>query len=62
MSDMEWYDWIAIGLLVIGGLNWGSIGALGINFVQNIAGNFQNWIYVLVGIAAIYSPFRLALS
>lgn len=62
MSEMKWYDWTAIALLVAGGLNWGVIGVFNYNVVQAVAGSWSWLIYVLVGIAAIFAPIRLALN
>ncbi len=47
-------------LLVIGGLNWGLVGAFNVNLVKKIneltfnSILFENLIYIIVGIAAIY--------
>jgi len=51
-------DWIALILVIVGGLNWGLIGIFNFNLVTTI---FQTWapvliniVYILVGIAALY--------
>jgi len=49
---------IALVLVIVGGLNWGLIGLLDFNLVAAIFGVdswFTNLVYILVGIAAIYS-------
>jgi len=50
-------DWIALVLVIIGGLNWGLVGAGGWDLVQIIFGSVA-WlakvIYILVGLAALY--------
>lgn len=50
-------DWIALILLVIGGLNWGLVGLFAFNLIAVIFGELS-WvtrlIYIVVGIAAIY--------
>ena len=49
-------------LLVIGGLNWGLIGAFKYNLVDHIFGSesaLSRIIYTLVGLAAIYGLIRL---
>lgn len=54
----------AIILIIIGGLNWGSIGLFGTNLVEELNNWtfrnkwFTNSIYILVGIAAIYLIFQ----
>lgn len=50
-------DWIAYILLIVGGLNWGLVGAFNYNLVSMIFGSastITRIIYVLVGISAIY--------
>lgn len=49
-------DWIALILVIIGGLNWGLIGLLGFNLVDSIfsAGLIANIVYVLVGLSALW--------
>lgn len=47
---------IAFILLVIGGLNWGLVGAFQFNLVDKILGNWmwlENLVYILVGLSAI---------
>ena len=49
---------IALTLLVIGGLNWGSIGIFQFDLVAFIGGGqtgiFSRIIYIIVGLAAIW--------
>jgi len=47
---------VASILLLIGGLNWGLVGALNMNIVEMILQNSTliSIVYVLVGLAAIY--------
>ena len=51
-------DKIALVLTIIGGLNWGSIGIFGFDFVAFAFGGQQSAvsrvIYTLVGLAAIW--------
>ncbi len=57
MERLNTLDWIAIILLVIGGLNWGILGVFGFNVVAGIFGSLivaTRIIYILVGLAAIY--------
>lgn len=54
---MKTLDVIAAILLVIGGLNWGLIGALNFNLVEFLFGQLPilvRIIYGIVGLAAIY--------
>jgi len=51
---------IAFILLVIGGLNWGLVGAFHFNLVMKIFGSIswlENLIYILVGLAALWELF-----
>jgi hypothetical protein len=49
-------DWIALVLVVIGGLNWGIFGIFGLDLVNLVAGTgiVAKIIYIIIGIAAIY--------
>lgn len=57
---MNTADKIATALTLIGGVNWGLVGAFNFNLVEKIfeMGKISNAIYILVGVAAIYSVFR----
>lgn len=49
---------IAWLLVIIGAINWGLVGAFGFNIVSAISGSHANLariIYVLVGLAGLYS-------
>lgn len=50
-------DWIAYALTIIGGLNWGLVGAFEFNLVAAIFGEqtiLSRIIYILVGLSAVY--------
>ncbi|RYY78048.1 MAG: DUF378 domain-containing protein [Moraxellaceae bacterium] len=50
-------DWIAYVLTIIGGLNWGLVGAFNFNLVEAIFGEMSmlsRIIYILVGVSAAY--------
>lgn len=56
------FEWIALILLVIGGLNWGLVGALDFNVVDTIFSSgsiVAKIIYILVGVSALYGLFFL---
>jgi hypothetical protein len=56
MSKLSALDWIALILVVVGGLNWGLVGAFGFDLVAAILGSMSvlaRIVYVLVGLAAI---------
>lgn len=51
------HDWVAIVLLIIGGLNWGLVGIFNLDLVETIFGSIawlQKTVYIVVGIAALY--------
>jgi uncharacterized membrane protein YuzA (DUF378 family) len=55
-------DWIALILLIIGGLNWGLVGIGVGDLVALIFGSIPvlaTIIYVLVGLAALYTIYFL---
>lgn len=58
-------DWLALVLTIVGGLNWGLVGAFKLNLVDKLFGQgsaLARIVYVLVGLSAIflvYTAFRL---
>lgn len=53
-------DWIALALVIIGGLNWGLVGAANFDLVAAIFGvgsTAARVVYVLVGLSALYLIF-----
>jgi len=55
-------EWIASILVVIGGLNWGLVGALNFNLVDTVFGSgsmIGKIVYILVGVSALYGLFFL---
>lgn len=58
---MKIVDVVTLVLLVVGGLNWGLVGAAKFDLVATIAGlsfgqtsMFSSAIYLLVGLSAVY--------
>jgi hypothetical protein len=49
-------DWIALILVIIGGLNWGLVGLFGWDLVASIfgAGMLAKIVYILVGLSALW--------
>lgn len=61
MKSMNVLDWIALVLVLVGGLNWGLVGFFDFDLVAKIFGDMSTLsriIYSLVGLSAVY----LALS
>ncbi len=58
MSKLSALDWIALILLIIGGLNWLLVGLFEFDLVAAIFGGvpiIAKIIYVIVGLCAIYT-------
>ena len=53
-------DWLALILVIVGGLNWGLVGLFGFDLVAAIFGVMSvlsRIVYILVGLAALYLLF-----
>ena len=62
-SAMSALDYLAMALLIIGGLNWGMVGLFDVDMVATLFGPGSpatRVVYVLVGVAALYSVYTLA--
>lgn len=59
---MKALNCVVMILLIIGGLNWGSMGLFDVNFITAIFGSWPilvKIIYIVVGICAIYGIYML---
>lgn len=59
-SRMSAVDWIAMTLLIVGGLNWGLVGLFNVDLVATLFGQgsaLSRLVYVVVGICALYSIY-----
>ena len=57
MRKLNGLDWVALILVIIGGLNWGLVGLFKFDLVAAIFGDMSaisRVIYILVGVAALY--------
>jgi len=56
---MNAMDWLAIVLLIVGGINWGLIGLFGVDLVIALFGETRvtGLVYTLVGLAALWSIY-----
>ena len=62
-SAMSAVDYIAMALLIVGGLNWAMVGLFDIDVVATLFGAGSpatRLVYVLVGISALYSIYTAA--
>jgi hypothetical protein len=57
MNKLNAFDWLALVLVIVGGLNWGLVGILKFDLVATIFGDMSTLsriVYALVGLAAVY--------
>lgn len=57
MNKLSGMDWVALVLVIVGGLNWGLVGAFKFDLVATIFGDMSvlsRIVYGLVGLSAIY--------
>ncbi len=63
MKGLTVVDYIALVLVLVGGLNWGLVGFFDVNLISLIFGDatvITRVLYALVGLAAVYTIFFLA--
>lgn len=63
MKNLNVLDWIALILVIVGGLNWGLVGVFKFDLVATIFGTMSiisRIVYILVALAAIYMAVILA--
>jgi len=57
MNKLGTLDWLAVILVIVGGLNWGLVGIFNFNLVTSLFGEMSGLsriVFALVGLAAIY--------
>ncbi|MDO8443637.1 MAG: DUF378 domain-containing protein [Candidatus Azambacteria bacterium] len=57
MNKLNAFDWLALVLVIVGGLNWGLVGIFKFDLVATIFGDMSvlsRIVYALVGLAAVY--------
>jgi len=57
MKNLNVFDWVALVLVIVGGLNWGLVGLLQFDLVATIFGDMSilsRVVYSLVGLGAVY--------
>lgn len=62
-SALSGLDWAAMALMIIGGINWGLIGAFDFNLVAALFGEqtpVSRFVYAVVGIASLYGIYLLS--
>lgn len=56
-SRLGFIDWLALALMIVGGINWGLVGLMNLDLVAMIFGQMttaSRVVYALVGLAALY--------
>ncbi|SFD99438.1 Uncharacterized membrane protein YuzA, DUF378 family [Massilia yuzhufengensis] len=62
-SAMSALDYLAMALLIVGGLNWAMVGLFDVDMVATVFGSGSpatRILYVAVGLAALYSIYTTA--
>ena len=62
MKNLNVFDWVALVLVVVGGLNWGLVGIFKFDLVATIFGDMSalsRVVYTLVGLSAVYVAVAL---
>jgi uncharacterized membrane protein YuzA (DUF378 family) len=57
VKKMSGLDWLAMILVIVGGVNWGLVGAFNFNLVDVIFGSWPAIVriaYVVVGLSGLY--------
>ncbi len=57
MKNYNLLDWLALSLIIIGGINWGMIAAFNLDLVSSLFGEMtilSRAVYGLVGLSALY--------
>jgi len=66
MKKLNVLDWVALVLVIVGGLNWALVGLFYFDLVSYLFVQLLNMVmvaravYVLVGVAALYSIFTVS--
>lgn len=59
-ANMSVLDYIAMALLIVGGLNWATVALFGLDIVASLFGVMSpatRVVYLLVGVAALYAIY-----
>lgn len=53
-------DWLAMSLLIVGGVNWGLVGLFNLDLVATLFGEMSplsRIVYIVVGLCALYAVY-----
>ena len=59
-SSMSTLDWVALALMIVGGVNWGLVGLFNVDLVASLFGEMtpiSRAVYTAVGLSALYSLY-----
>ena len=62
-AHLSGLDWVAMILMIIGGINWGLVGIFDVNLVSALFGAqspVSRLVYAVVGLAALYGVYLLS--
>lgn len=65
MKNLNAFDWVALLLLVVGGVNWGMISMFDVDLVSSVFGDMTmltRVVYGLVGLSALYTVYILSVK
>ena len=63
LASMSAVDYIAMALLIVGGLNWALVGLLSFDLVATLFGTqstLTRLVYILVGVSALYAIYLVS--
>jgi uncharacterized membrane protein YuzA (DUF378 family) len=59
MVYIKWFHIVIITLILLGAINWLSIGVAGVDIVRlSLAPRHAKWVYIVIGVAALSVAFR----
>jgi len=63
MKDLSLYGFIALIIVIVGGINWGLVGLFNVNIISGILGSLLGrLIFIIVGVAAGYLCYLIYLD
>lgn len=57
-KQLRTVDWIAVTLLLAGGLNWGLVGFFNYDLVKDILPMLAKYVYMIVGLGFVWTVGR----
>lgn len=63
MKELNIYGWVALILVIIGGINWLLVGLFSVNLISAIFGNMLGrLIFIIIGLGALYLCYLIYLD